>query len=383
MNRRVFVLAATALACQAASAQSSVTLYGLISTGIVYANNQKGADKQGHSTWQFASGPMQTPRWGMKGVEDLGGGVKAIFTLENGYNVGNGTLSQGGREFGRQAFVGLSSDTFGAVTFGRQYDEAVTLCVFSSACQFAAYGAHIGDSDNVFDTFRINNAVQYKSIDYRGFQFEGLYGFSNKAGGFSDNNAYSAGAQYRNGPLSLGAAYLQVNNPNDVNNPNGAVVGDYGFSSPFITNPATSSGVSKQRMVWRWRRLRIGHGEPFAALYQCALRLSRQLAADFAELRGFAHRLRSPGPDARCRVYLHHGAISSAGDESEVASGECGCRLLPQQENRFVPRRHLPEGRWRCAVRADLYAFAFDHEDAGFGGDRPAPQVVIVILCSV
>jgi general bacterial porin, GBP family len=249
MNRRVFVLAATALACQAASAQSSVTLYGLISTGIVYANNQKGADKQGHSTWQFASGPMQTPRWGMKGVEDLGGGVKAIFTLENGYNVGNGTLSQGGREFGRQAFVGLSSDTFGAVTFGRQYDEAVTLCVFSSACQFAAYGAHIGDSDNVFDTFRINNAVQYKSIDYRGFQFEGLYGFSNKAGGFSDNNAYSAGAQYRNGPLSLGAAYLQVNNPNDLNNPNGAVVGDYGFSSPFITNPATSSGVSKQRMV--------------------------------------------------------------------------------------------------------------------------------------
>jgi predicted porin len=181
-------------------------------------------------------------------VEDLGGGVKAIFTLENGYNVGNGTLSQGGREFGRQAFVGLSSDRFGTVTFGRQYDEAVTLCVFSSACQFAAYGAHIGDNDNVFDTFRINNAVQYKSIDYRGFQFEGLYGFSNKAGGFSDNNAYSAAAQYHNGPLSLGAAYLQVNNPNDVNNQNGAVVGDYGFSSPFITNPATSSGVSKQRM---------------------------------------------------------------------------------------------------------------------------------------
>ena len=62
-----------ALFCQTASAQSSVTLYGLISTGIVYANNQKGADKQGHATWQFASGPMQTPRWGMKGVEDLAG----------------------------------------------------------------------------------------------------------------------------------------------------------------------------------------------------------------------------------------------------------------------------------------------------------------------
>ncbi|WP_207005538.1 porin [Trinickia mobilis] len=248
MTRRLFVLAAAALACQAASAQSSVTLYGLISTGIVYANNQVGADHHGHSTWQFASGPMQTPRWGVRGTEDLGGGLNAIFTLENGYSLANGTLSQGGREFGRQAFVGLSSNRYGTVTIGRQYDEAVTLCGFESACQFAAYGAHIGDSDNVFDTFRINNAVQYKSINYHGLQIEGLYGFSNKAGGFSDNNAYSAGAQYANGPLTLGAAYVQVNNPNDSNNTNGAVVNDYGFSSPFITNPATGSSVSKHRM---------------------------------------------------------------------------------------------------------------------------------------
>jgi general bacterial porin, GBP family len=248
MNRRLFVLAATALACQAASAQSSVTLYGLISSGIVYSNNQVGAYHRGHSTWQFASGPMQTPRWGIRGAEDLGGGLKAIFTLENGYSLANGTLSQGGREFGRQAYVGLSSNTYGTVTLGRQYDKAVTLCDFESACQFAAFGAHIGDSDNVFDTFRINNAVQYQSIKYRGLQFEALYGFSNKAGGFSDNNAYSAAMQYVNGPLKLGAAYLQVNTPNDPNNTNGAVVNDYGFSSPFITNPATRSGVSKQRM---------------------------------------------------------------------------------------------------------------------------------------
>jgi predicted porin len=248
MIRRTLVIAASALACQTAFAQSSVTLYGLISSGIVYANNQIGADKQGHSTWQFASGPMQTPRWGMRGEEDLGDGLKTIFTLEGGYNVGTGGLSQGGRLFGRQAFVGLSSDHLGTVTFGRQYDQAVTLCMFSSECQFAAYGAHIGDNDNVFDTFRINNAVQYKSVNYGGFQFEGLYGLSNKAGAPSDNSAISAAAQYHRGPLSLGAAYLQVKMPNDPANPNGAVVGDYGFTSPFITNPATNAGVSKQRM---------------------------------------------------------------------------------------------------------------------------------------
>ncbi|MGF6919449.1 porin [Paraburkholderia sp. 40] len=138
-----------------ASAQSSVTLYGLISTAIAYANNQKGG-----SSWFVANGPMQPPRFGLKGTEDLGGGLHAIFTLESGFSITNGSLSQGGRMFGRQAFVGLSSDRIGTITVGRQYDlGAATLCAYESACQFAAYGTHIGDNDNVFNTFRVNNAV--------------------------------------------------------------------------------------------------------------------------------------------------------------------------------------------------------------------------------
>jgi GBP family porin len=249
MKRNALAFAAAALVCPVAFAQSSVTLYGLVSTGIVYSNNQIGFDKQGHSAWQIVSGTMQAPRWGVRGAEDLGGGLQAIFTLENGFSIANGSLSQGGREFGRQAFVGLSSNTFGAVTLGRQYDEAQTLCILSSECQFAGYGAHIGDSDNIFNTYRLNNAVQYKSVDYRGFQFEGLYSFSNKAGDFSDNNAYSAGMQYHNGSLLLGAAYVQLNMPNDPSSANGAVVGDYGFSSPFVSNPATGSTVAKQRIL--------------------------------------------------------------------------------------------------------------------------------------
>ena len=248
MKRHVIAFAVAAVFSPIAFAQSTVTLYGLISAGVVYSNNQKGTDKQGHSAWQFASGPMQLPRWGLRGAEDLGGGLQTIFVLENGFSIANGSLSQGGREFGRQTYVGVASNTLGTLTFGRQYDEASTLCVFSSECQFAGYGAHIGDNDNVFNTFRINNAVKYRSVDYRGVQITGLYGFSNKAGGFSDNNAYSAGVQYHNGSLSLGAAYVQLNMPNDPNSGNGAVVGDYGFTSPFLTNPATTSGVSNQRI---------------------------------------------------------------------------------------------------------------------------------------
>ncbi|EGD02685.1 outer membrane protein, (porin), partial [Burkholderia sp. TJI49] len=91
-----------------AHAQSSVTLYGLIDAGITYTNNQGG-----HSAWQETSGSINGSRWGLRGTEDLGGGLKAIFTLENGFGINNGTLKQNGREFGRQAFVGLAHDSFG------------------------------------------------------------------------------------------------------------------------------------------------------------------------------------------------------------------------------------------------------------------------------
>lgn len=104
----------------AAHAQSSVTLYGLIDAGITYTNNQNG-----HSNWKETSGLVNGSRWGLRGAEDLGGGLKAIFTLENGFNIANGKLGQGSREFGRQAFVGLSSNQLGSVTLGRQYDSVI------------------------------------------------------------------------------------------------------------------------------------------------------------------------------------------------------------------------------------------------------------------
>ena len=250
MNRRIIVLASMALFCPGGiRPKQRDPVRADLDRHRLCEQPERGRQARSRDV-AIRKRPDADATLGDEGRRGSGWRLKAIFTLEGGYSVATGALSQGGREFGRQAFVGLSSDTFGTVTLGRQYDEAVTLCVFSSACQFAAYGAHIGDSDNVFDTFRINNAVQYKSIDYSGLQFEGLYGFSNKAGGFSDNNAYSAGVQYRNGPLSP-AGFLQVNTPNDANNTNGAVVNDYGFTSPFITNPATNAGVSKQRMFGR------------------------------------------------------------------------------------------------------------------------------------
>lgn len=114
--------------------------------------------------------------------------------LENGFNINSGTLSQGGREFGRQAYVGLSSPILGTITAGRQIGIInQTLALYESGIQFATYGAHIGDNDNIFPTFRVNNVVQYSAAVYRGFKLQRAYAFSNSSGEFSNNSAAGLG----------------------------------------------------------------------------------------------------------------------------------------------------------------------------------------------
>jgi GBP family porin len=231
MKKTLMVAALSGVFATAAHAQSSVTLYGLIDAGLTYTNNQGGSHN-----FKETSGAVNGSRWGLRGAEDLGGGLKAIFTLENGFSIANGTLGQGGREFGRQAFVGLSSDQFGAVTLGRQYDSVVDY-LGPLALTGTQYGgtqfAHPFDNDNLDNSFRINNSIKYQSVNYAGFKFSGLYGFSNDAGGFSNNRAYSFGASYNYGPLNVAAGYLQLNNSltgTALSNPtNGAVAGDGAF----------------------------------------------------------------------------------------------------------------------------------------------------------
>src|SRR5471032_3461610 len=120
-------LSATTLALTLAGiqahAQNSVTLYGIIDTGFTYTHNSGGSASQ----FGLSSGNESGSRWGLKGSEDLGGGLKTIFQLENGFNSTTGKLGQGGREFGRQAFAGLSGTNWGTVTLGRQYDPVADL----------------------------------------------------------------------------------------------------------------------------------------------------------------------------------------------------------------------------------------------------------------
>jgi GBP family porin len=225
MKKTLLVAAVSgAFSMTAAHAQSSVTLYGLLDAGLVFSNNQGG-----HQDWQQGSGALTTSVFGLRGNEDLGGGLHAVFRLESGIDVNNGGLANHSSLFGRQSYVGLSSDQYGTITLGRQFDSMVD---FVSPLAMAGAGdgnnlaAHPFDNDNLSSSFSVNNSVKYTSANYNGLQFGGLYGFSNEAGGFGDNRAYSFGASYKNGPLNVGAGYMELNNAGggiSQTNPNGAV----------------------------------------------------------------------------------------------------------------------------------------------------------------
>ncbi|MGI4857822.1 MAG: porin [Janthinobacterium lividum] len=229
MKKSLLALGVLGTMAGAAHAQSSVTLYGLIDAGVTYANNSGGGKR-----FAMTSGAVNGSRWGLRGAEDLGNGLKAIFVLENGFSIANGTSSQNGREFGRQAYVGLSSAQAGTVTLGRQYDSVVDYMgpmSLTGTGSGGTYFAHPYDNDNLDNSFRISNSVKYQSVDYNGFKFGGLYGFSNDASGFATNRAYSAGASYHFGGFNIAGGYLQLNNAGTTLNTSGAVSTDTTFTA--------------------------------------------------------------------------------------------------------------------------------------------------------
>lgn len=210
MKKSLVAWTVVGMAGGVAYGQSSVKLYGIIDEGANYNSN---AD--GKRLYNLSSGVLNGSRWGLRGSEDLGGGLAAIFVLENGFDVNTGKLGQGGLEFGRQAYVGLSTRV-GSATLGRQYDSVVDyLGPLEVGDQWGGYiAAHPSDNDNFNNTNRTNNAIKYTSPNLAGITFGGVYALSGVPGNVSRNQIWSLGAGYSKGPLVAGVGYLNVRNPN-------------------------------------------------------------------------------------------------------------------------------------------------------------------------
>jgi predicted porin len=193
-----------------AHAQSSVTLYGLVDESIQYVNN---ATPHGGALWQMFGGNLQGNRWGMKGTEDLGGGLKTIFQLESGFDINTGKMNQGSRLFGRQAYVGLTHDAYGTLTAGRQYDPVVDMVQpLTGDNYFGSTFATPGDVDNNDNSSRTNSAIKYVSPVFAGFQFEGMYALGGVAGATGSGQTWGAAATYATGPFSIAGGYLSMHN---------------------------------------------------------------------------------------------------------------------------------------------------------------------------
>ena len=139
MKKTLVALAALAVV-GAVSAQSSVTLYGRIDGGLAKNTTKVNGNKVADVGMQVVSAGYTGSRWGLRGSEDLGGGLKANFQLEQAFNIDNGNAADAGKQFRRQAWVGLSGG-FGSMTLGRQYGMIDNLIGNYDAQEYSSWSA--------------------------------------------------------------------------------------------------------------------------------------------------------------------------------------------------------------------------------------------------
>ena len=211
MKKSLIALAVLA-ASGAAMAQSSVTLFGIVDTGVAYVNRDGGDN----SRWGVGTSGNATSRLGFRGVEDLGGGLKAGFWLEG--EIFGDTGNAGGMNFKRQSTVGLGG-SFGEVRLGREltpnFRTNLKYDVFGATGigQFMGYKdwAYNGIADS--DAIRSDNMITYQTANWGGFNGQFAYGFDEKAKlANSTAGRYMGGnVAYDNGPISATVAYGQLN----------------------------------------------------------------------------------------------------------------------------------------------------------------------------
>ncbi len=191
-----------------AQAQSNVTIYGIADAGIV-------AERGGAAgnVTKVTSGVGSASRLGFKGVEDLGNGLSALFTIESGVKIDTGDQDTPGVFAQRQAFVGLKSKEAGQVTLGRQYTM-----LYNALSQVAdPFGAgYAGSAKNLFPTggvnTRLSNSVVYNSPVFSGFSVDALYGMGEQAGDTTAGRQFGFGLNYANGPLNVRLVHNNKNN---------------------------------------------------------------------------------------------------------------------------------------------------------------------------
>jgi len=281
MKKSLIALAVLA-ASGAAMAQSSVTLYGVADAFVgskdLNTVNAAGVVSKTRQTVIDTNG-LNSSRWGLRGTEDLGGGLKALFVLESGLNIDTGAATGGTTLFNRQAFVGLNSG-FGTVALGRQYSayDSIRGTFFSAQANSTSFDATNSNSINSalgtalttgtaaaqvaavagsrigawtgYQT-RYDNSISFTSANYSGFQGSVVYGFGeNKTPTTDATRNVSVGLSYANGPIGIAVSHADDELLADFHVKNTGIGGyyDFGVAKAFLSfNQAKVTGLEKQK----------------------------------------------------------------------------------------------------------------------------------------
>ena len=233
MKKSLLALAVLTAVSGAASAQSSVTLYGKVDLGLVLDSGATAG-----KSVRIDSGVTGGSRIGFKGVEDLGGGMKAAFQLETGFCadsaapvVSNGAsvpnFCTGSNAFmGRQAHGDLTG-AFGAISAGRQYSLG-----FNNLSTIDPFGTGFaGQVNNIVDPsgIRLNNSATYSTPNLGGFTGSVEVALGEQTGNWQANRETGAGLTYASGPAYAGFTFYDVGNANG----NGAARKNYLFGGTY------------------------------------------------------------------------------------------------------------------------------------------------------
>lgn len=226
--KKLLIVPGIALACglasTAAHAQSSVTLYGVVDSGLLYQGDPVSGSG---SKFSLSGGGQGSSIFGMTGSEDLGAGLQAFFQIEGSFSSASGasTLSA---EFGRVSRVGLRSAQYGTLSMGLQYTPMYSQALLPGDAFDQFLIGYVGELFSAYA--RTANSVLYVSPDYYGFTASAMYAFGGVAGDFAASRSYSGSLSYKHGPFRLNASYYSANDATGkVNSRATLLSGNYNF----------------------------------------------------------------------------------------------------------------------------------------------------------
>lgn len=223
--KKTFVAVAVLGAFAGSAMAADVTLYGKIDLGLQYQHLDNGTT----TTDQFkeTSGQNSGSRFGLKGTEDLGNGMKVGFVLENGFSGDTGAFSTDGKLFDREAQLNIQSD-FGTLAFGRMGSLSSGLGSFN-VNNYMAMSTGWGDYSSKLGHFGLNrarydNMVTYQTPRFAGVRVSAQYSFANsgtEAVHTAANQRYAGlGVDYANGPFTAGLIVDSIFNTNTATETN-------------------------------------------------------------------------------------------------------------------------------------------------------------------